>query len=242
MTKTKRPNIIGIVLAGGYGKRLFGPSGGSKCLFAVDAIPLIEYSLLTICEAKIDEIVLIGRDDDSELPAKYSNHLIISTAANGTLSAVLEAARYAVGKEASALISSCDLVCAPSTGKDLIDALEINPDWDASIGITTIANDDNPIWVRSNDQGIVLDYGKGIPPSDAAFASIRFASLNFLKLMLKVSEVISEEIDTDTKLMRHIITSTQANVGAIDIGHALDVDNTLDAEIATGISRTWKKR
>lgn len=234
-------NIIGIVLAGGYGTRLFGPMGGSKGLFLLNGRPLIEYSLSTIQYAGANEIVIVVREDDFELRSKYSDYRQILDSGRGTFSAVLAAAKYAVDRQADAIISSCDLVCSITTAKSLVSGLFKNSDWLASFGVTPIANDQTPIWVHSEDSGRILDYGKEIQSSTYAFASIRFASLSFLQLIINTaSNLILEDINTDTKLMRHLIINEKAIVGAIDIGQALDVDDVTDAEIAKGIVQTFE--
>jgi hypothetical protein len=151
----------------------------------------------------------------------------------------LAAAEYAVGRRAGTIISSCDLVCAPGTAKALVDCSSKNPDWLACFGVTLIANDQTPIWVHSNPSGQVIDYGKDIRSSEYAFASIRFAKLNFLKLILASSKRVSGDVNTDTKLMRHLILNEKVVVGAIDIGKAIDVDDDADAKIATDISRSF---
>lgn len=231
------PNhVVGVVLAGGRGTRLFGPEGGSKGLYPLNGRPLIDYSLATIRQAGVDEIALVVREEDHELRSRYPDFAQILDLGEGTLSAILAAAEYAVGRRAGAIISSCDLVCAPGAAKALVDCSSRNPEWSACFGITLIANDQTPIWVHTNHSGQIVDYGKGIRSSVYAFASIRFAKHNFLKLILARSKSVSSDVNTDTKLMRQLILSEKVVVGAIDIGQAIDVDDDVDAKTATDIA------
>jgi choline kinase len=232
----QRP-IVGIVLAGGIGTRLFGPNGGSKALFDLDGVPLITYSIEALRQASITEIAIVVRETADEIFARVPNCNQILESGIGTLPAVRAAARYAIEKRADAVISSCDLVCPPSSATKLIQRSLSNPIWQASFGVTRIANDQSPIWVHSDGLDQILDYGKGIESSGKAFASIRFASLSFLKLMTNHLEEVSPAIDTDTKLMRHLILNKLAIAGAVDIGPALDVDDEVDARVANGLLR-----
>ena len=241
MTRNPSPRkLIGIVLAGGRGTRLFGPEGGAKCLFSLNGHPLIDYSLSAIRHAGVDEIALVTREDDLELHSRYPDFVQISDAGSGTLFAVLAAAEYAVNRQADAIISSCDLVCAPTAAKALVDSASNDPEWVASFGVTLIANDQNPIWVHSDKAGRILNYGKEIESSEYAFASIRFATLSFLELALESAKSVSSDVNTDTKLMRHLIVNERVVAGAINIGNALDVDDEVDAKIAEGISQSFR--
>ncbi len=227
------------MLAGGVGTRLFGPTGGSKALYSLNGHPLIDYSLSALRHAGINEIAVVVRQGDNELRAQYPDCVQIEETGIGTLPAVLAAATYAIERRADAIISSCDLVCPLSSASALVNSSSENPDWVASFGVTTIANDQSPIWVHSDASGRIVNYGKGIERSEQAFASIRFATLGFLELMKATSNTLTQGIDTDTKLMRHLIVSGQVISGAVDIGPALDVDDEVDAKIAEQISRSF---
>lgn len=226
-------------MAGGTGTRLFGPTGGSKALFNLNGYPLIHYSLSAFEQARIEEIAVVVKASDDSLQATYPSCEQIIEESVGTLAAVLAAANYAKSKNANVIISSCDLVCHPSSAKVLINASLANSAWLASFGVTTIANDHSPIWVHSDVSGQILDYGKAIEPSGRAFASIRFATLEFLDLISDITTSLSAEIDTDTKLMRHLIVTERLVAGAVDIGPALDVDDEVDARIAAELSRSF---
>lgn len=241
MTENARSRkVVGIVLAGGYGTRLFGPAGGSKGLFIVDGRPLIDYSLSAIRQAGVDDIAIVTREADSSLRSKYPNYLHLSDQGTGTLQAVLEATTYAVKARADAIISSCDLVCAPAAAGALLESSLKNPEWLACFGVTTIANDQNPIWIHSAGSGQITDYGKGIQPTDRAFASIRFAKLGFSRLVVSIANTLSADINTDTKLMRHLILSEHLIVGSVDIGDAIDVDDAADVKTAERIVQSSK--
>lgn len=241
MTRSNSPRkLVGVVLAGGRGTRLFGPQGGPKCLFNVNERPLLDYSLSAIRNAGVDEIALVAREDDLELQSKYSDLALIPDTGNGTFFAILAAAEYAVGKRSDAIISSCDLVCAPTAAKALVDSSFKDPDWLATFGVTLIANDQNPIWVHTDRSGRILNYGKEIQASEYAFASIRYATFSFLEAVIESAKTATSDINTDTKLMRYLMLSKGVIAGAIDIGRALDVDDDADAKIAEDISRSFR--
>ena len=230
---------VGVILAGGYGTRLFGLKGGSKALFIINGRPLIDYSIASIQHAGVTEIAVVVRETDNELRSKYPYCVQIQETGIGTLPAVLAAAKYAVDKGAAAVISSCDLVCSLPAVRALVNGSSEHPAWLATFGVTPIANDQSPIWVHSDSSGRITNYGKGVDPSNHAFASIRFATLGFLELMLSTSKQLARDVDTDTKLMRHLIVNERVPAGAVDIGHALDVDDEVDAKIAENISQSF---
>lgn len=241
MARVSSPRkLVAIVLAGGRGTRLFGPQGGPKWLFTLNGRPLIDYSLSAIRVARVDEIAIVVRDDDFVLRSKYPDFAQIADEGNGTFSAVLAAAEYAVDRQANAVITSCDLVCAPMAAKALVESASRNPDWLASFGVTTIANDQSPIWVHSNASGRIVNYGKQIESSEYAFASIRFATLAFLQMALTSAKAVPDHVDTDTKLMRHLIVNEGVIAGSVNIGDALDVDDEADAKVAEKISRSFR--
>jgi NDP-sugar pyrophosphorylase family protein len=229
-----------VVLAGGYGTRLFGLKGGSKALFILNGRPLIDYSLASIRHAGVTEIAIVVRETDNELRSTYPHCVQIQETGVGTLPAVLAAATYAANKGADAIISSCDLVCPLPAVSALVEGASEHPDWLATFGVTPIANDQSPIWVHSDSSGRITNYGKGVDPSKQAFASIRFATLGFLELMRSTSKQLSGDVDTDTKLMRHLIVNERVTAGAVDIGPALDVDDEVDAKIAENISQSFR--
>ena len=240
MHRDNSRKLVGVVLAGGIGTRLFGPTGGSKALFDLNGNPLIHYSLSAFDQARIREIAIVVRMKDEKLQSRYPSCEQIIEESVGTLAAVMAAGNYARQKGADVIISSCDLVCSPSSAKALIDASLANMNWVAAFGVTTIANDHSPIWVHSDASGQIVDYGKAIKPSRTAFASIRFATLEFLDLMSEIGSSVSADIDTDTKLMRHLCVNKKLVAGVVDIGPALDVDDEVDVRIATELSHSFR--
>lgn len=228
--------LVAIILAAGQGTRLFGPGGGSKALFRYGGQHLIDYALRSVKAAQIVDIALVAREDDQELRRAYKTYTQLPPTGSGTIGAVADAARYALEREADAVIASCDLVCDKDAVGNLLRGHRENPGWEATFGITRLANDASPIWVHHRSDGTITDYGKGIEPSACAFASIRVATTLFLRRMLDAIAENHPDVSTDTTLMRRLIVTDRVRAGAVEIGNAIDIDDKEDIVLAAGMN------
>lgn len=235
--RSSRP-LVAIVLAAGQGTRLFGPCGGSKALFQYGGKHLIDYVLNSVAAAQIADIALVVRDDDQRLRTAYQRYTQLVPTGSGTIGAVADAARYAIERNADAVIASCDLVCDVTAIGNLLRGHHDNPEWAATFGVTSIANDAAPIWVHRNDDGTITDYGKNVAPSGCAFASVRVARLSFLLRMLEGIAGNHDGVNTDTTLMRHLIVKERVRAGAVEIGNAIDIDDREDIALAAAMNRS----
>jgi NDP-sugar pyrophosphorylase family protein len=230
------------IFAGGRGTRMFGPTGGNKALFRLSGRPLVDYVLDAAVEAGVMSAAVVCSVGDEEIKnhiyGEYSRLLAIDfleVESSTTLEPVATLLQHF--SDVDHYLSTCDIVCPPGTLVDLGRyATRVRSHRASLVFLASKITDSHPIWMRTGEDGRVLEYGKEIPPTGEAFASLRWCAKG---LWREASSMIDSTVRTDTHLMSRLVATRKVEAFSLLVDDVMDVDTTEDALLAEELVRNY---
>lgn len=230
------------IFAAGRGTRLFGEGGGCKALHEIDGRPLVSFILDAAVCAGVENLTLIHGPEDRELPKfmarerRFRSTELIPLSSGSTL----EPVRLLVDHfhDSDFFLSTCDVICPPDALVRLDSYVRALSELPLICFLaTTLANDSNPIWIDAGPDDRITAYGKTIPPTGLAFASVRWCQSGLSGALQNLKSVNS--VTTDTELMSKLISTNTSCATIMRIDDLMDVDTQADAIIAVELIRSW---
>jgi NDP-sugar pyrophosphorylase family protein len=233
------------IFAAGRGVRLFGDEGGCKALYEVADRPLISFILDAAANSGVQHVALIYDEADNDLAEYVSNDSrfesvrLTPQSSNSTLLPVRTLIDYF--SHSDFFLSTCDVVCPPDCLVQFDSFVESQNKERPLICFmaTSIANDSSPIWIRTEGEGDIIEYGKRILPTGVAFASVRWCSKGTAEALRALE---SRDVYTDTELMSAIISDREVNATMMLVNDVMDVDTSDDSMAAAELIRSWEGR
>jgi NDP-sugar pyrophosphorylase family protein len=172
------------IIAAGWGERL--GQKVPKALTLVAGKPLIDYTLDGFEAAGIERVTCIVNESARAVPeyvAKSGRKLemdwIIQTTPSSMHSFLIVLERLARHGEASYFMTTVDSICPPSAYRDFIEASNLFPAADVSLGLTTHIDDEKPLRVAMRGEEGTGLMPAGVREDPEAFEIIAMTNTGF---------------------------------------------------------------
>ncbi|MFL6538739.1 MAG: NDP-sugar synthase [Chthoniobacterales bacterium] len=217
------------ILAAGRGERL-RDSGELKPLVQVAGRPLITHVLRAFSAIEIDEVAVIINEDSERVRGvvmaenwPFSIRWIVKTT-QSSMHSFLRLLEHLSAENGGNrfLIATVDTVLDPKQLVAFTNAASPHRDSAVTLAINEPADDDNPLWVTSDEAGCVRGFGD--PTSKRATAGVYIVDAVVLR------EAKGAERDRLMSLRNFLgrLLERDYKISAVSIGNSIDVDRSAD--------------
>jgi NDP-sugar pyrophosphorylase family protein len=226
------------IIAAGLGERLRrGGYEQPKPLVPINGRPLIDYALAGIAAAGVSQVACIVNEQSCGIEAHCTScwpqlcfDFVRRTTPSSmeslfTLAPLLASGRF--------LLLTVDAVMAPSLVRDFCAATTARAQADGILAVTTLVDDEKPLWVRTNDAGQIIALGP-----DAEGSGLVTAGLYVFepRIFAEIPAARAAQLTALRQFLGHLLARGY-RLEAVSIGKSVDVDRPEDITVAESFVR-----
>lgn len=132
-------------------------------------------------------------------------------------------------------VTTVDTVFAPEALQGLLRAFEAHPEADGMMGVTTLVDDEKPLWVTTGPDGLIRAYTDERPDAAAVAGRAVSVSAGVYALGPRALLTLRRCLESGVSRMRGFQRAMLADglsLRAYDMGRVIDVDHAADLEAA----------